>query len=112
MNSTAYDAEEKNFFLDLWNFRTRPVKTSFKDGCCVFWPANGCLVHLLLVEIIFFSILTSFSVTNEKKRRESAEKEEEMLAIWQTQIKSCNKISDKRKTNLYEPMELLWQNSS
>ena len=43
------------------------------DICCVFWPANGCFACHLLVEIIFFSVLNIFSVTNSKKRAKNKE---------------------------------------
>ena len=38
--------------------------------CCVFWPANGCFASCLLVEIIL-SILTYFSITNGKRRKDN-----------------------------------------
>ena len=37
--------------------------------CCVVRPANRCFAHRLLVEIIFFGVLTSFSVANRKKEK-------------------------------------------
>ena len=37
------------------------------NSCCVFSSTSGCLACCLLVEIISFSILKSFSITNGKK---------------------------------------------
>ena len=36
--------------------------------CCIFWPANRYLECRLLVEIIFFGVLTFFSITNGKNK--------------------------------------------
>ena len=39
--------------------------------CCVFWPANRCSIHRLLVKIIWFCVKTSFlyfSITNGRNR--------------------------------------------
>ena len=40
-----------------------------KCSCCVFQPGNWCFIHHSQVKIICFSILTSFSATNGKKKK-------------------------------------------
>ena len=37
--------------------------------CCTFELANRCFAHRTVVKINFFSILTSFSIKNKKKKK-------------------------------------------
>ena len=58
-----------NKFSTVKRFALRSTKTGLLcfPVCCVFWPANKCFACCSQVEIIFFSILTSFTITNRKK---------------------------------------------
>ena len=37
------------------------------NTCGVFRPGNGCFAHYWQVKIVFFNVLTSFTIINEKK---------------------------------------------
>ena len=45
-----------------WSFLLQGLYLHLRNGCCIFWP-----------EIIFFCILTSFSITNGKKNKKKGE---------------------------------------
>ena len=52
---------------------TQQNKKESDQTCCVFQPVSECCS---LVEIIFFSISTSFSITNRKKEKKKKRKKE------------------------------------
>ena len=58
-----------------------------KLKCCVFWLVTGCFTCHLLVEVIFFGILTSFTINNGKKKRK---------------CKKQKKICKNRKRGVYQ----------
>ena len=55
-----------------WNRKAAVQYTCHNIACCLFWPANPCSACILLVEIIFFSILSSFFHHKRDKKRKSA----------------------------------------
>ena len=67
-------------FVCLVAFTFFPIKflqIKWNEGCCVFWRANGCSSHSLLVKIKFLSLKQLFQLLTEQnieKRKESRTK--------------------------------------
>ena len=48
--------------------KKKKKKTINLRDCCIIWPTKKWFAHSSLVEIIFFCILTSFSITNGERK--------------------------------------------